>query len=512
MNGTAIKMENPADERRLQYALASFSKWAAQNEMHFALHLLGNSSVRLDDKIEALAGVSNRKGLAIRIHPLALDLFDQDQNAFFFLLMHEIRHIVQGSDFSSTSESIDLGPIEAATRKRIEKAGLTALVSPSGGKKQEELRWEIFNIAADAALHEDLRLLFGDRELGVIDEFLKKQMAPKFGVPPEEVGLITVEKLSKQWKRNLPRGQDWMYYANEYVSFIARDVEEDPEGSFEGILKKMAEARKQGLDCHDFGNNPSGEAESSVFDAMKTADEARSKSKERYNQRNAQSSRKDDTSKNVWAGMEGGISQTEITARKKLNENIKRVLELIKAKFRYAFRVVRAEGPYTYSRANRLLSDLPGRGYGPVKKSRNPAVVLALDTSGSMWFPEFLEQMAYTARYLHARGTLNALYCCDTVLHRIDLGKSGEINLRGGGGTMWTREENSKILEDLGLTKGVDIYYCTDEAVMGLEDAMQDERVVIHIINIPNLLGGMTEEEVAKIRARQKAWNGRLRR
>jgi hypothetical protein len=62
------------------------------------------------------------------------------------------------------------------------------------------------------------------------------------------------------------------------------------------------------------------------------------------------------------------------------------------------------------------------------------------------------------------------------------------VRVEGGGGTVWTTQHHTKILDDLGLKEGVRILYVTDEMVWGLKEAKEDPRVELSVLHLPSLL------------------------
>ena len=96
--------------------------------------------------------------------------------------------------------------------------------------------------------------------------------------------------------------------------------------------------------------------------------------------------------------------------------------------------------------------------------------------------------MLGAARFLQHRNLIMTIYSCDVVLRPLSLAGSRMVKLEGGGATAWTKDHHSKILSDHGLEKGIRILYLTDGDALGLEEAKQDPRVELHVLNIPRLL------------------------
>jgi hypothetical protein len=140
-------------------------------------------------------------------------------------------------------------------------------------------------------------------------------------------------------------------------------------------------------------------------------------------------------------------------------------------------------------------------------KKKRPAVVLVLDTSGSMWDEETLTASVSVGRGLMKSGKLAAMYQCDTEISRCDnqlsspSGKgSGKVQITGGGGTDLSPRHIKQIREDLASSsKGkrrrggntsylsssntalLDIVYVTDGYV-DLSELQADPNVRLHIV------------------------------
>jgi predicted metal-dependent peptidase len=144
---------------------------------------------------------------------------------------------------------------------------------------------------------------------------------------------------------------------------------------------------------------------------------------------------------------------------------------------------------YRFCRDNRIYpnQDLPGSMEVDTPKLN---VVLVLDTSGSMWLEEWINQMLAVGRFYNKKGWLNKLYCCDTALHEVGFDSSFKnIKVKGRGGTMFDTTHIDQILKDLKIKKGADIIYCTDECV-DLVSARADPRCRVHVVNITVLIKG----------------------
>lgn len=314
--------------------------------------------------------------------------------------------------------------------------------------------------------------------------------------------------------RNLPDYQptfakdaEWLNLADEYVKWLAKQIDEntdanappqqgnsgspgapgqgggdpgegggDPgEGEGEGDAFDRLMGDLEELDAHDLGGDGSDpqkreEAERRIRDALRRAEE-----EGRLMEHHA----------GVGAGDRALIGDSTT----QLNSKIKAALEKIRIKFVRLFSESNIT-KNTFNHINRLFSDLsyiPGR----MKETKpRPQVVLVMDTSGSCYNPQFMNQMLSVARKLHKEDKLAALYYCDTELHKAEFsaGKK-EMNVIGGGGTELSVGTCLEIQEREGLRKGWELVYITDEYCNGLAEARQDNRWKIHVINIEKLLG-----------------------
>lgn len=307
--------------------------------------------------------------------------------------------------------------------------------------------------------------------------------------------------------RNLPDYQptfskdaEWLNLADEYVKWLAKQIDENTDadappqpgnGGAPGVPGAAAGEGQQGdafdrlmgdleeLDSHDLGGDGSDpqkreEAERRIRDALRRAEEE-GKHMEHH------------------AGVGAGDRILIGDSTTHLNSKIKAALEKIRIKFVRLF----AESNVTkntFNHINRLFSDLsyiPGR----MKETKpRPQVVLVMDTSGSCYNAQFMNQMLSVARKLHKEDKLAALYYCDTELHKAEFTSARkEMDVIGGGGTELSVSICLEIQEREGLRKGWELIYITDERCPGLEEATKDTRWKIHIINIEKLLGNDRE-------------------
>ena len=462
-------------------ARIGFCTWAARNQLHFALTLSGSVAYIIDDSLKTLIAVSNQHGaLRILMHPYALYLFRLEPECFYFLIMHELRHLLQIRDFAEAQQLINIEAIERVFLAKVDLILLHGLHPPSR-EQLDRLRHNIFNIAADAALHVDLRDLFGDGIMASIDKFLKivvPMMDPDNKSDLDDIGMITVAGLRTITNnQELSSNRDWLYYAKAYVAYLADKFGKAEDGEFLSWIQTGASiGQLYAVDKHDFTFDEVDTVRRAVTRATTGAKRLREAC---HSERSARRSR-------LKYGRDEGDDVAEINGRVALNQRIKAAVERVHVTVR-SKRLALGRGRYSYGVANCVLPGLPGRR-SEIRPQRGRFVVLVLDTSRSMWIPGFFQQMVALARYLKERRLLSHVYTCDTQITRVNLEASGAVYLAGGGGTSWTVGHNTQLLCDLGIKSGVDIYYATDGDVHGLDDAVRDNRVSIQIINIPNLL------------------------
>jgi hypothetical protein len=109
-----------------------------------------------------------------------------------------------------------------------------------------------------------------------------------------------------------------------------------------------------------------------------------------------------------------------------------------------------------------------------------PAIILVLDTSGSMFDEETLSMSFSVANSLMKAGHLSAMYCCDVELRRVDPAAvmASKVALVGGGGTDLGSAQIKQIREDLDLppNKLISVVYVTDMYV-DLTEILADRTV-----------------------------------
>lgn len=317
------------------------------------------------------------------------------------------------------------------------------------------------------------------------------------------VHVQTVDSLEDMFRNmdhyqpTLNRSTEWLSLSDEYAKWFAQQIDENieansppkskgsPQGGgtpgdgepgeegegdeFDQLMGDLEE-----LDSHDLGGDGSDpqkreDAERRIRDALRRAEEEGRIMEHR-------------------AGAGAGDREMMGDSTSKLNDNIKAALEKIRIKFIRLFVESNAKRN-TFNQINRLFSELsyiPGK----IKESKpRPQVVLVMDTSGSCYNQQFINQMLAVARKLSKENKLAALYYCDTVLHKVDFQSSKkEMGVIGGGGTELSVPICEEIQAKEGLQNGWELVYITDEYCPGLAEAKADKRWKIHIINIVKLL------------------------
>lgn len=476
---------------------ASFASFCAHHRWFYTLSLLSICEIEFDPKLEAIAAVTNVDRIAIMLHPLMIELWKQSPTSAYMVMTHELRHLVQSVDFKATSTLIDFDPFRqvfVSMKKQatdpvaiaIWESKIKAFDDPENRYWQQK-RGHIANITMDVALHEDVLKLYPKAE-PIVNSFMRDRYVPyKEGNPlsvedAEKIHLQTVLTLSAQIEEDLPRDAEWVHYGDKLVEWLAKQLEEmsepDEPGVGDGFGECDLDSLMEGLsplDGHEMGGNQ-GDTEK-AGEALRRIREALERARQEAK---------------LMAHYHGTVPADEALMGDPtvtLNEKARKILEALRIKF------VRLHAPtnekkYSFLRINRLFSeapDLPGKVSTEKPKKQ---VVLVLDTSGSMCNPALLNQMVSAARHLSNRGELMAMFCCDTKLHQIDFdARASKQAMIGGGGTMFGPEHLTEILTTLKVKSGLDIVYCTDEEVGGLDEARVDRRVRLHVINIPVILG-----------------------
>lgn len=533
--------------RQFYHMRSEFSAWCVSNQMYYTLALLTTCEIRMDEKLPALAAiVAQSKKLEVVFHPLAIEIWEANKYAAYFLFCHELRHIVQACSLRSVEELIDLEPIrevylnkqkEATTQEAKEEwQRIIDSLDDKENKRWRNQRHAIANITMDAALHQDVFKVFDSHVENQVNEFLRNRFVPYLkGFSFETIAKDSVvagsskEELEEQMKNFGPNKRsklesfikekerseeeilaeamkmnihiqtvpslidmfngsqgfqtsldsktryEWLQLADEYTRWLAHNIQEsaDPNNpeSQEGEGDQDSE---NVLDSHDFGdpnqsNQAREELERKVRDAIRRSEQEAKAMAHR-------------------AGTSAGDADMMGDSTEKLNSKIQETLRKMKIKFIRIF-ADSNQKKYFFSKINRIFSEinyLPGQRK---EEKPSPQVVLVLDTSGSMWCPQYVNQMLAMARMLHKENKLHSMYYCDTELHKVDFNASASKQaVLGGGGTELNVETCEKIQSMERLSKGWELVYATDEYCYGLEEAKKDPRWKIHVINVPNML------------------------
>lgn len=469
-----------AHESILIRVRSDFSSWAAHKGMFETLCIFAQVRLVVSTRIKALACISNDVSVHLSIHADLLKRYDNDREAMFFIIMHELRHLTQATSFRDWVHLVSLYPLlkalhDVCPKATLDKAGVTSL------EADHELKYDIINLAADAAIHEDLTLIFGLQMLERVSVLMTEiSMATQEKLTGDtsdgsasKVGLVTVDVLEQMTQRPLERQRDWLYYVQRLIESLSERVRSAPE--LAGLLLErqiLRRIRMGGLDEHEID-----------VDSLSQIDHmlgrARGESKKMLAAYQA-------SFHGSVAGFEALEDEEIYAVRKELSKTIREVIAQIRAT------VTKGERPKShekksYAYPHRFLQEAPGVGRH-YRSSGRAEAVLVLDTSGSMWFPEILGQMATMAYQLLKRGLIKKAFCCDAVLHPLDRVTGGSVRFKGAGGTVWSKDHHSEILKTMNTSAKVTIYYCTDEGVNGLQEAKQDERVNLVVINLPKMI------------------------
>jgi hypothetical protein len=468
---TAEPLPSASYEERALQIRADFSTWTANRGMFETLALFAQVRLIISSEMDSLAAIKHSDTIYLYLHSYVAEHYENNKEPCFFLLMHELRHLTQSKFVRDWSHLVNFAPLwqsltESIPKSMLLQAGITSLDSDF------DLKHDIFNIAADAAIHEDLVTLFRPEILEDIATLMQAQDMAKTGEASHHSGLVTVPYVEKIAGRPLERSKDWLYYAKEIVVSLSSRIRREPDLArlllSRQILRKIHEKyyADQGLD----------DGALSAVDLI--LGRAKGESKKILEAQIAQS--------HQFAGMQALDYEEVYQARSDLNQAIKKILQNVQSAIKIHQKPKQTERR-TYTHPHKFLPEAPGLKRQTLRLPHSEAV-LVLDTSGSMWIPELLEQMAALTYQLKKRELLTCAYCCDVALHPLEISFGGYVKMKGSGGTVWTRDHHTKILDDLKTTKKIDIYYCTDEDVYGLEDALRDDRVNLVVVNIPNLI------------------------
>lgn len=449
-----------------------FAAWAARRQMFETLNIISQMHLSVSSASNCLASISFERGGNLTLHSFVVENYERYQEECFFLLMHELRHLAQTTSCREWEHLLDFSPLWQAMNDRV----ASKLLQEAGLKNFDDdvdLKHDITSWAADAAIHEDLVRLFSPdilTRMGVLSHAQDLINNPDVDVAMyHPLGVADIEQVSKQV---LEPGQDWLYYAKAMVNGMAMRIRREPAFA-QSILERGVLRLLRG---HFYSGEAASDAALYAMDAVLKRAQGTAK---------AMFAAQPDYAM-LGPGTEALDHEELYEARREINSAIKELVRLIKSSVNTGQRPRRQERR-SYAQPHLFLAEAPGQRI-QYCKAPHEEVILVLDSSGSMWIPELLAPMAAMAHELQKRGSLRQAYCCDVRLHPLTISTVGSITFKGAGGTVWSPDHHTQIINDLKLSKKPTIYYCTDEAVNGLEEACKDERVNLKIINIPKLI------------------------
>jgi len=441
---------------------AEFCAHLAGKQQFFALALLSTCVLEMHDNLPALAGILVEKQPVLKVNS---KLLSAPRCVQFFVLHHELRHIPQIVDIDAMQKMIDVTPLTL-----------------KGVKDSPKLRQQILNCVLDAALHEDLQVLYPG-VLEQVNTFLRETTPmPEHEWESNRKQLIAMNlaeedtELTESLVKQVIGGQQVSRYntfkdfnqvaegvgvepfqiAPSYVAWLATWVDaQSGEGSGEGEAGQ--------LDEHSFQEGAEGEAAESARRAVEQATvEARR------------------------MAHVAGTSCADIPREAlvgKLADKTRRLLNAIRSRTAFLSKK-NTDNRYTYNKVNRSFSetDLPGRIKTP---KPTPQVILILDTSGSMFEQAVLDKLVSVAATLEGQGKLLATYCGDTEYSRVAV-VGTKVKVVGGGGTSLYPADLAKMRAEVAGTRKVEFLYVTDEQCCGLQESKQTHK--LHIVNISDIL------------------------
>lgn len=450
-------------------ARAQFGRWCIDNKMYYTLCLAGASEISLDDTLGFLAGMSNTGDkIKLIFHPKIEPLVKTCPRAFYFLMFHEIRHIIQAATTISAFGLPDLSPLVLRGQKML------AAVEDEE-KKKDWCRWlgqlsdrsnpvtqgilkQACNIGMDVAVNQDCVELFGLATKETIEDFLNEDNENK----ENQKKLVTIERLSERCGYEIAKGMEWVYYANEYIKAISNDID-DPDDSPKEVFIQLG-------DHSGHGSLSSDEETQSVAQRTSDMTVARSKREAKLNAEKA--------------GTELG-SDMLTTASVQIDKRMKTLLDGLKFRLKKIL-YPSPEEQYTFAKNNRMWPQYNLPGTESVMKAK-PSVVVVIDTSGSCWTADMLNQMMAAAKHFHKKGLLASVWGFDMTIVEIPFSGSRPVTVSGGGGTMWGVTFVDDILTKL-KRKKIDLVLLSDMEIFGLIGLEQDKRVNLHKVDIRGFL------------------------
>lgn len=459
------------------YSLRSgFSTWLASRNMFVTLATLSQCKIVISNQIDSLAAINIRDQITIYLHPNVVNHYKVDQQVCYFLLMHELRHLTQLRGCHDWSKWVNFKPLTIALLDILpdnsaKKYGITDMDADL------EYKHDIFNLAADAAIHEDIEKLFDDdifeRVRGLSALLDKVEITEN----NSDYGPVTVSFIQKMVDFPLERGQDWVYYARAMIRSLASRVRKEPKLAQlivdRQILRKIAGSSSIAHLMDD--------EELTKIDRSLMRSEGASK---------AMIEAQLDLDSVEAAFLEGDDRREVHQARSHLSQAIQKILCIVRRTITEA-QVEEIKRKRTYHRPNIIVPEAPGKILKR-KNDKSNSSILVFDTSGSMWLPILMENMANLAFQMMKRKLIKQAFCCDVDIYPIENIASGSVELTGCGGTAWTVDHNSDLISRVYgnqvPNEPVSIYYCTDEEVYGLGEAQEDPRVNLVVINLPRII------------------------
>lgn len=462
-------------QQTLMRIRSNFVAWAASRQMFETICIFAQVNVVVSTQIDTLAAIQKTNPIFLLLNKALVDHYDQKQELCFFILMHELRHLTQARTFRDWSHLVNFSPLVEALEMMMPKK----LLNKVGGgdlANDLDLKHEIFNVAADAAIHEDLSRMFSKEIFETASDFMTQMDRVKGeNDPAKKQGLITVSFLEKIAGKSLEPDQDWLYYAKHLVGELSERIKKEP-GLAQLLVDRqiLRRLKSRQLRLEDFNDTD-----------LVAIDLVLSRAKGETKKMLAMQLHQSEGG----PGKEGLDYEEIYQARREINQAIRLIVEQVRKAICSGRRLRRKEVK-TYSMPHKFFAEAPGKRDLSLEEAHCEAVIV-LDTSGSMWIPELLNQMAGLVMQLSRKDLIKKAYCCDVKLHPLQVGFNGAVKFKGSGGTVWSRDHHSEILKDLNTKKKISIYYCTDGFVE-LGDALKDDRVQLNIINIPQIIDEQT--------------------
>jgi predicted metal-dependent peptidase len=176
-------------KRKSYYMRSGFAAWCARNQMYYTLALLAACEVEVTPPHYPFAAAvsCSAERLCVMFHPLTVELWEESEDAAYFLFVHELRHLPQIADLRNMSTMVDLEPIrdvfvakkQAATKQEAIDAWQRMIdaVDDPENREWKQKKHKISNITMDVALHVDVMKLF-PKSAPIVNKFLKTRFLP----------------------------------------------------------------------------------------------------------------------------------------------------------------------------------------------------------------------------------------------------------------------------------------------------------------------------------------------